>query len=142
MQQAGGIDMVAEIFNNMDKATESVLMENLEDLEPELADEIKQLMFVFDDLMNVDDKAIQTILKSVENDSLLAALKTAPLGLQEKIFKNMSSRAADYLKDDLEILGPMKLSDVEKAQQVIVNVALKLEEEGKIMLAKGGEEFV
>jgi flagellar motor switch protein FliG len=142
MQQAGGIQMVAEIFNNMDKATEGVLMENLEDLEPELADEIKQLMFVFDDLMNVDDKAIQTILKEVENDSLLIALKTAPITLQEKIFKNMSSRAAEYLKDDLDMLGPVKLSDVEKAQQTIVNIALKLEEEGKIMLAKGGEEFV
>lgn len=142
MQQAGGVEMVAEIFNNMDKSTEGILMENLEDLEPELADEIKQLMFIFDDLMNVDDKAIQTILKEVENDSLLMALKTAPISLQEKIFKNMSSRAAEYLKDDLDMLGPVKLSDVEKAQQTIVNVALKLEEDGKIMLAKGGEEFV
>ncbi len=142
MQQAGGVEMVAEIFNNMDKTTEGMLMENLEDLEPELADEIKQLMFIFDDLINVDDKAIQTILKEVENDSLLMALKTAPIALQEKIFKNMSSRAAEYLKDDLDMLGPVKLSDVEKAQQTIVNVSLKLEEEGKIMLAKGGEEFV
>ena len=142
MQQAGGVEMVAEIFNNMDKATEGMLMENLEDLEPELAEEIKQLMFIFDDLINVDDKAIQTILKEVENDTLLIALKTAPMPLQEKIFKNMSSRAAEYLKDDLEMLGPVKLSDVEKAQQSIVNIALKLEEEGKIMLAKGGEEFV
>ncbi len=142
MQHAGGVEMVAEIFNNMEKSTEGALMENLEDLDPELAEEIKQLMFIFDDLVNVDDKAIQTILKEVENDNLLMALKTAPIVLQEKIFKNMSSRAAEYLKDDLEMLGPLKLSDVEKAQQSIVNVALTLEEEGKIMLAKGGEEFV
>ncbi len=143
MQKAGGVNMVAEIFNNMDKTTEGSLMENIEDLDPNLAEEIKQLMFIFDDLMHVDDKVIQTILKEVENDMLIFALKTAPPDLQQKIFKNMSSRAAEYLKDDLEMLGPVKLSDVEKSQQGIVNVALRLEEEGKIVLGgKGGESMV
>lgn len=143
MQHAGGVNMVAEIFNNMDKAKEAVLMENIEDLDPTLADQIKQLMFVFDDLVNVDDKAIQAILKEVENDSLIFALKTASPDLQEKIFKNMSTRAAQYLKDDLEILGPVKLSDVEKAQQAVVNTALRLEGEGKLLLGgKGGETLV
>ncbi|MBN2693021.1 flagellar motor switch protein FliG [bacterium] len=143
MQKAGGVNMVAEIFNNMDKATEGGLMENIEDLDPNLAEEIKQLMFVFDDLMHVDDKAIQTMLKEVENDMLIFALKTAQPELQQKIFKNMSTRAAEYLKDDLEMLGPVKLSDVEKAQQGIVNVALRLEDEGKIVLGgKGGEPMV
>lgn len=143
MQQAGGVNMVAEIFNNMDKSTEGVLMENIEDLDPNLAEEIKQLMFVFDDLLAIDDKAIQTILKEVDNDTLVYSLKTATAEVRDKIFKNMSSRAAEFLQDDLEMLGPIKLSDVEKAQQGVVNTALRLEEEGKIVLGgKSGEELV
>ena len=139
--QLGGIKAVADILNQMDRATESALLTKIEETDPKMADEIRQLMFVFDDLVLVDDRGIQEILKDISSDDLAKALKTAGEAVKEKIFKNMSERAVDMLNEDIEDMGPIRLSDVEKAQQTITQVAMKLEEDGKITMGgRGGEE--
>ena len=139
--QLGGIKAVADILNQMDRATESALLTKIEETDPKMADEIRQLMFVFDDLVLIDDRGIQEILKDISSDDLAKALKTAGEAVKEKIFKNMSERAVDMLNEDIEDMGPIRLSDVEKAQQTITQVAMKLEEEGKITMGgRGGEE--
>ena len=139
--QLGGVKAVADILNQMDRATESALLAKIEETDPKMADEIRQLMFVFDDLVLIDDRGIQEILKDISSDDLAKALKTAGEAVKEKIFKNMSERAVDMLNEDIEDMGPIRLSDVEKAQQTITQVAMKLEEEGKITMGgRGGEE--
>jgi flagellar motor switch protein FliG len=118
-------------------------MTKLEEDRPELSNEVRKLMFVFEDLLNVDDRSIRTILKEVNNDELTLALKAASEDMREKVFSNLSERASSMIKEDLESMGPTKLADVEKAQQAILRVAKKLEAEGKIALGKdGGEQFV
>lgn len=142
-RKVGGIKAVAEILNHSDRSTEQMILERMEKENLKLADSIRQLMFVFDDLVQVDDKGIQTILKEVKTEDLSLALKTAANNLKEKIFKNMSQRAAQILKEEMELKGPAKVSDVEKAQQNIVKIARKLEVEGKIAIAgRGGDELV
>lgn len=137
----GGVKAVADILNQMDRTTESALLAKIEETDPQMADEIRQLMFVFDDLVLIDDRGIQEILKEVSSDDLAKALKTAGETVKEKIFKNMSERAVDMLNEDIEDMGPIRLSDVEKAQQTITQVAMKLEEEGKITMGgRGGED--
>jgi len=136
--QLGGVEPVAEMLNTMDKTSETNIMARVEEKDPELAEEIKKLMFVFEDLTKVDDRGMQALLKEVPNDKLIIALKTAADEVKERIFKNMSSRAAQLLKDDLENLGPQRLSDVESAQTEIVNIAKRLESEGKIIINRGG----
>lgn len=136
----GGVQPVAEMLNVMDKNTEKAIMARIEEKDPILAEEIRKLMFVFEDIIKIDDKGIQTLLKEVPNDKLLLALKTANEEIRNKIFKNISQRAAQMLKDDLSNLGPSRLSDVEGAQVEIVNVARRLEAEGKILIARGGSE--
>lgn len=136
----GGVQPVAEMMNIMDKNTESQIMGRLEEKDPILAEEIRKLMFVFEDITKIDDKGIQTLLKEVPNDKLLLALKTANEDIRGKIFRNISARAAQLLREDLESMGPARLSDVESAQQEIVNAARKLEQEGKILIARGGSE--
>ena len=136
----GGVQPVAEMLNVMDKNTETSIMSRLEEKDPLLAEEIRKLMFVFEDITKIDDRGIQTLLKEVPNDKLLLALKTANEDIKNKIFKNISSRAAEMLKDDLGNMGPARLSDVETAQQEIVNAARRLEAEGKIVIARGGSE--
>lgn len=139
----GGIESVAEIMNRLEKSVESNVLSSLEATNPDLAEQIRQLMFVFDDLVNVDDRGIQMILKEVTSEELLFALKGASEPVRDQFFKNMSSRAATILKEDMEAKGPVKLSEVEKAQQNIVKAARRLEEEGKIVIGgKGGEEMV
>lgn len=138
-----GPKIVAEILNNVDRATEQLVIERIEEQNSVVADAIRALMFIFDDLAKVDDRGIQMILKEISTDDLSLALKTASESLKEKIFKNMSQRAVTILKDDMSTKGPAKVSDVEKAQQNILKVARKLEQEGKIVLAgRGGEELV
>jgi len=110
----------------------------VEEKDPELAEEIKKLMFVFEDLIALDDRGMQSLLKEVPNDKLLVALKTSPEEIKQKIFKNMSSRASQLLQEDLANLGPQRLSDVETAQSEIVNIAKRLESEGKIQINRGG----
>ena len=138
----GGVEVVAEMLNQMDQSMEHGILSKIEETHPDLAEQIRQLMFVFEDLIHVDDRGMQQIMKEVSTDNLVPALKTASEGLREKIFRNMSERAAMMLKEDLEALGPVRLADVEKAQQAIVRVAKKLEDEGKILIGKRGGEDV
>ena len=142
-QRLGGVEMVAEILNNADRALEASILEGIEEQREELAEEIRRLMFVFEDLIDVEDRGIMAILKEVSTDDLKLALKTASDSLQEKIFKNMSQRAVEMLKEDMEIMGPTRLKDVEAAQQSILKIAKRLEQEGKLQLTSGGDdEFV
>ncbi len=138
-QQLGGVQPIADMLNVMDKTTEQNIMARVEEKDPQLAEEIRKLMFVFEDIIFVDDRGMQTLLKEVPNDKLVIALKTAPEEMKEKVFKNMSKRAAQLLKDDLEALGPLRLSDVEGAQQEVVNAAKRLEAMGKIIISRGGD---
>jgi flagellar motor switch protein FliG len=142
-KKVGGTKLVAEILNFCDKTTEQGVLEHIEVQNDALAESIRQSMFVFDDLVKVDDMGIQMILKDISTEELSLALKTVSEALREKIFKNMSQRAAQILREEIQSRGPVRVSDVEKAQQNIVKVARKLEGEGKIILAgKGNEELV
>lgn len=141
-RQLGGTEMVANMLNQMEKAKESQLLTIVEEKDPELAEKIRQLMFTFEDLLKVDDKGIQTLLKEISSEDLAVALKGASLELKEKIFKNMSERARNMLVEDIESMGPVRISDVEKAQQKIAMLAKKLEAEGKIVLSRGDERFI
>ena len=136
----GGIQPVAEMLNFMDKNTEASIMSRIEERDSNLAEDIRRLMFVFEDIVKVDDRGIQILLKEVSNEKLLLALKTAGEDVREKVYKNISRRAATILKEDLENMGPVRLSDVESAQMEVVNTARRLEGEGKIVIAHGSEE--
>jgi flagellar motor switch protein FliG len=138
-QQLGGVQPIAEMLNVMDKTSEQNIMARVEEKDPQLAEEIRKLMFVFDDIMFIDDRGMQALLKEVDNSKLVIALKTAPEEIKEKIFKNISKRAADILRDDLAAMGPLRLSDVETAQQEIVNITKRLEAEGKVIISRGGD---
>jgi flagellar motor switch protein FliG len=141
-QKQGGVRLVAEILNQMDSSVEGSILKGIEEQKQGLAEEIRKLMFVFEDLMQIDDKSIMAILKEVNNETLMVAMKTASDELKEKIFKNMSERAAQMMKEDLEVMGPVRLKDVEAAQQSILKIAKKLESEGKIVLMSKGKEEV
>jgi flagellar motor switch protein FliG len=142
-QKLGGIQVAAEILNQVDQKTERSILEKIEENQEDLADEIRQSMFVFEDLINLDDRSIRALLKEVSNDELLVALKTASENLAKKIFGNLSQRAAEMLREDMEVMGPVKVKDVEQAQQNIIKTARRLEEEGKIVLGgKGGEDVI
>jgi flagellar motor switch protein FliG len=136
-QILGGINMAAEIVNNCDKRTEENILQAMEDHDPELAEKVRKLMFVFEDLAAVTDSGIRELLKEVRNEELTLALKTASDELKNKVFKNLSQRAAQMLEEDISVMGPVRLSDVEAAQQNIINVARRLEKEGKIFLVSG-----
>ena len=138
-QQLGGVEPIADMLNMMDKSSEKNVMARVEEKDPELAEEIRKLMFVFEDLIYVDDKGMQELLKVVDNQKLVIALKTAPEEVKSKLLKNMSNRAATLLMEDLEALGPTKLSDVEKAQMEIVQQVKDLEAKGKAVISRGGE---
>lgn len=139
-EKAGGVPTVAEILNLADRATEKGIMEGLEADDPDLVEEIRRLMFVFEDIKLVNDKGIQAVLKEVENDELALALKTASDELKQKIFGNMSERAASLIKEDMEFMGPVRVSDVEQAQQRIVDIVRRLEEAGDVIIeGRGGE---
>ncbi|MFZ5758629.1 MAG: flagellar motor switch protein FliG [Thermodesulfobacteriota bacterium] len=144
-QRLGGVEAVAEILNNADRALETQVLEGVEEQRESLAEDIRRLMFVFEDLLGVDDRGIMAILKEVSTDDLKLALKTASDDLKAKIFKNMSTRAVEMLKEDMEIMGPTRLRDVEAAQQSVIKIAKRLEQEGKLQLMTGGggeDEFV
>ncbi|MCZ7584247.1 MAG: hypothetical protein M5R36_13425 [Deltaproteobacteria bacterium] len=139
-ESTGGVKPAAEIINSMKRSDSNEIMRRIEDEDPELAEEIGQHMFVFEDLLNVDDKGVQAILKEVGNDDLVIALKLASDEVKEKIFKNISSRAAEMIREDMDARGPVRVSDVEKAQNIIIRAARKLEQEGKIFVAGRGED--
>jgi flagellar motor switch protein FliG len=139
---AGGVRNVAEILNRVDRSTEKAIMEKLEETNPDLADEIKRLMFVFDDILLLDDRTIQQILREIDSKDLVLALKGASEECKSKILKNMSSRARQMILEDMEVMGPVRLKTTEEAQQKIVNVIRQLEEMGEIVVARGGEEEI
>ena len=139
----GGMKTIAEILNRSDRSMEAAMFKKIEEQDKPLAESIRELMFVFDDLTELDDRSMQMVLKEVTTDELALALKTAAEELRTKIFKNMSQRAGEILKDEIATKGPVKVTDVEKAQQKIVGIARKLEAEGKIVIGgRGGEEIV
>lgn len=138
-QKIGGVEPIAEMLNLIDGSTEEQILDGLEERDPELAEKIRQLMFTFDDLVKIDDRGIQEIVKAVQQDKWKIALKTASESVRELVFKNMSERAANMLREDMEAMPAVKLSDVETVQYEIVQVARKLEEEGKIVIATGGD---
>jgi flagellar motor switch protein FliG len=138
----GGVEVVAGMLNQMNRTMESEILESIEESHPELADKIKQLMFTFEDLLKTDDKGTQLLLKEISSEDLTLALKGASEALKDKILNNMSERAAKMLREDLEAMGPVRVSDVEKAQVKIAMIAKKLSEEGKIMLTGAGDTFV
>lgn len=139
---AGGVQSVVDILNKVDRTTEKTIMESMEVQDPELAEEIKKRMFVFEDIIQLDDRAIQQILREVDGKDLALALKGSSEEVAIKIKRNMSKRAADMLKEDMEYMGPVRLRDVEDAQQRIVNVIRKLEEAGEIVVARGGGDEI
>ena len=142
IKNLGGIKAAADILNNVDKETETNIVTTLAEIDKELCEEIKGKMFVFDNLLTVDDRGMQTILREAPQDKLVVALKGASTEIANKIFKNMSKRAAELLKDDLETAGPVRLAEVEEAQKEILEVALRLAEEGTVMLGGKGDDFL
>jgi len=134
----GGVEPVAEILNSVDKATETRILTSIEETNPDLAEQIRELMFTFEDMALIDAKQMQIVMKDVDQADMVLALKTASDAVKELIFSSMSSRAAEMVQDDLENLGPAKLSDVEAAQQKIIKVVKKLEEDGSIVIAGAG----
>jgi len=138
----GGVDAVVDILNSVDRGTEKHIMESLELEEPELADEIRKKMFVFEDILLLDDRAIQRVLRDVANDDLTLALKSANEQVQTAIFNNMSKRLAVMIKEDMEFMGPVRMKDVEEAQQKIVNIIRKLEDAGEIIVSRGGGDDI
>jgi len=143
-QQIGGVAVVAEILNHCDRRTGDSILQFLEETDTDLAEKVRKMMFVFEDLLHVNDAGIRELLKEIRNEELTMALKTASDDLKSKIFKNLSQRAAQMLEEDIAMMGPARLSEVESAQQTILAVARKLEKDGKLLLAgkEGGESFV
>lgn len=139
-ERVGGVQAVAEILNMSGRATEKAILEGLEEDNPQLVEEIRRLMFVFEDIIRVNDKGIQAVLKEVENEELALALKTASDELKKKIFGNMSERAASLIQEEMDYMGPVRVSDVESAQQKIVDIVRRLEDAGEVIIAgRGGE---
>ena len=138
----GGIDAVVDILNNLDRSSEDLIMETIEEEHSEMANEIREKMFVFEDLNKVDDRGMREILKRVENQQLALAMKTASEEMKQKILGNLSSRAAEMLMEDLEVMGPVRLTEVEEAQQAIIRAAKELEADGTIVLGGKGKEDV
>jgi len=139
---AGGINSIVEILNNVDRSTEKTILETLEVQDPVLSEEIKKLMFVFEDIIKMDDRSIQLVLREVESKDLALALKGSNEDVKEKVKKNMSQRAAEMLEEELVFLGPVRLRDVEDAQQQIVNVIRRLEDSGEIIISRGGGDEI
>ena len=138
----GGVKRAADIMNFMDRSVEGGLMDSIKDMDPDLASTIEDLMFVFDNLKDIDDRGIQALLREVSSEVLVVALKGADDAVQEKIFKNMSKRAAELLQDDLEAKGPVRVSEVESAQKDIITIARRMAEAGEITLGGAGEEMM
>lgn len=139
---AGGIESVVEILNQVDRGTEKLILEGLESEDAELADEIRQLMFIFEDVITMDDSSIQRVIREVDSKELALALKGSSDEVKERIYKNLSKRASEMLREDMEYMGPVRLRDVEEAQQKIVGIIRRLDEGGEIILSRGGEDAI
>lgn len=140
--QTGGIEAVVEVLNGVDRSTEKTILDSLEIQDPELAEEIKKRMFVFEDIVTLDSRAIQRVIRDVENDDLMLSLKVASEEVKEIVYKNMSKRMVDTFKEEMEYMGPVRLRDVEEAQSRIVSVIRRLEEAGEIVVARGGGDDI
>jgi flagellar motor switch protein FliG len=142
-KEVGGVRLMAEILNRMNRTSESAIISSLDGSDPELAAEIRGLMFTFDDILKLDDRSMQELLREVASEDLSKALKVIDAEGREKVFKNMSKRGADMLKEDIDMMPPIRLSDVEKSQRAILDICKRLEAEGRIQLSReGGDEFV
>lgn len=139
---AGGIDVAVDVLNRVDRATEKRIIESLEEDDPELAEEIKKRMFVFEDIVSLDDRYIRLVVREVDTRDWALALKTASEEVAERIFRNMSKRAGEMLREEIDYLGPVRLRDVEDAQQRVVAVIRRLEEAGEIVISRGGEDDI
>lgn len=140
---AGGVKAIVEVLNRVDRGTEKSIIESLEVDNPELSEEIKRLMFVFEDIVMLDDRSLQMVLREVDTKDLSLALKATPQEVAAKVYKNMSKRAGDMLREEIEYMGPVKIRDVEEAQQKIVNVIRNLEDKGEIVVSRGkGDEMI
>ena len=140
--QTGGLEAVVEVLNGVDRATEKIIIDTLEIQDPALAEEIKQRMFVFEDIVTLDNRSIQRVIRDVENDDLLLSLKVASEEVKSIIFQNMSSRMVETFKEEMEFMGPVRLKDVEEAQSRIVAAIRRLEDAGEIVLARGGGDDI
>jgi flagellar motor switch protein FliG len=140
--QTGGIEAVVEVLNQVDRSTERTILDALEIQDPELAEEIKKRMFVFEDIVTLDNRAIQRVIREVDNNDLMLALKVASDEVKEIVFRNMSTRMAETFKEEMEYMGPVRLRDVEEAQSRIVAVIRRLEEAGEIVVARGGGDDI
>lgn len=141
-QQAGGVKTLVNILNRVDRSTEKTILEELETNDPELADEIRKLMFVFEDIIKLHDVAIQRVLREVDQKDLAKAMRGSNEEVAGRIYKNMSKRAADMLREEIQFMGPVRLRDVEEAQQKIVQIIRRLDEAGEIIVARGGEDAI
>ncbi|XER13553.1 Flagellar motor switch protein FliG [Sporomusa aerivorans] len=140
---AGGVDSIVEILNRVDRTTERTIIENMEVQNPELAEEIKKRMFVFEDIVLLDDRSLQLVLREIDNKDLALALKATSGEVANKIYKNISKRAAEMLREEIEYMGPVRIRDVEESQQKIVNNIRRLEESGEIVVSRGkGDEII
>lgn len=139
-QQLGGVQLIANILNRMNRSTENAIMTSMEDSDPELAAQIRNYMFNFDDVMKLDDKSLQELMKDVSSEDLAKALKLVDEGMREKIFKNMSKRGAEMLREEISLMPPTRLSEVENSQRKIVEITKKLESEGRIVILRGDEK--
>lgn len=142
LTKAGGPKALVDLLNRVDRSTERLIMDSLSEENPELAESIKNMMFVFEDIVTLDDRAVQSILKEVDMRELATALKGCPEGVVDKVFRNMSERAVGMLKEDMEFMGPVRLKVVEEAQQKVVGVIRRLEEAGELTISRGAEEEV
>ena len=138
----GGVDAIVEILNYVDRGTEKHIMESLEIEDPELADEIRKKMFVFEDILSLDDRSIQRVLREVDNNELAVALKGSNEEVQNLIFSNLSKRLATMIREDMDFMGPVRMKDVEEAQQKIVNIIRKLEDSAEIIISRGGGDEI
>ncbi|SHK75984.1 flagellar motor switch protein FliG [Desulfatibacillum alkenivorans DSM 16219] len=141
-REIGGAEALANILNEVDKATEETVMTTMEEERTEIAEKVRQLMFVFEDLLKVDDKGMREILKQVDTSELVVALKSASEAMKDKVFGNLSQRAAEMLREDMEVMGPTRLAEVEAAQQGVIRIARQLEAEGKVVIARGSEDVL
>jgi len=139
-EKIGGISKVAEILNKMNRSSENEILDSIEEVNPDLASEIRNLMFTFDDVLKLNDRDIRELLKEINKEDLIRAIKIVDQEMKDKIFKNMSSRAAEMLKEDMELMPPIRLSEVEEFQRRIIEIAKRLESEGRITIAEDDKE--
>ncbi|MBI5655754.1 MAG: flagellar motor switch protein FliG [Geobacter sp.] len=141
--KVGGVEKVVEMFNHLDRSKEKHILDKLDVMNPPLAEIIRKHLFTFEDIFKLDDRSIQAIMREVSNDTLTLAMKATTDEVKDKIFRNISSRAAEMIKEDLEVMGPVRLSDVEKAQSEIIKIVRKMEEDGKVVIAgRGGDDVL